>query len=323
MANGSSPIAGSSIPANLPNGHPQAGNPAQARPNSMHGIPNGVPNGSHPDIMAMQALRGGALPPNMQRAPVNSPESARVLYEAKRLTAEQQRILAQQRNMAQQQANGSSPNLPMATMNGGSPNNPAMLAAMAAASGMGSPNLNPSNGNAGSPRMAQAQALSSGMTPAINSLAAQISAQRPDLTTEQVQQQATNRLMQLHAQQQQRAQTERRMNQAALNAAAGAQNAGALANNGNYSHDGSGAQRGVAMMTNEQVRAYQNYMRTHQAEGMRNLATAGSAGGGGSPVMNGVGLARAAGNADHSLTPQQPTGKSPSLQQQQQATAGQ
>ena len=293
----------------LPNGHPLAGAPNQVRPPSV--VP-GMPNGNQPNAPLAANMVGvkGMTPAQIQAnlaavrgMPGHSPENMRILMEAQRLQ-QQQQYLAHHARQAQQAAsqNGphSSPNMANASAAVNGASNPALVAAFGTANGAASP-----SGNAGSPRMNNAmgtgQALSSGHTPAISKMIARIQAHNPDLSLEEVQriatQQLKNEAVQATAghvaasQQAQRA----AMNQAALNAAAGAVNAAVHVASAPYP-------RPQGMMTNEQVQAYNMQLRQQQAlqranvgmQGAMGLAGMGAANGGvgmvggmtGSPVLN-------------------------------------
>ena len=186
----------------------------------------------------------------------------RIQAEAQRL--HHQQMLAVQARQAHhsnaQNGPHSSPsiaNAAIANSNGGQ--NAASLTQYAAANGMSSPS-GATNGNGSSPRMANGsamgQALSSGHTPAISHFIAEVQARHPDMPPDEVTRLAT---MQLNHQRRQAVQAaaghsnaiqqsqKSAMNQAALNAAAGPSNPGALNANSLYQ------QRGAM---NEPVQAY-------------------------------------------------------------------
>lgn len=242
-------------PGRTQNGMPNNGGTAGMPNGTANGIPNGMSAGVGVNQgRPMQGIPGGApvngpMPPNpmamkmmpqsgMQQAaggrpgmPMQtSPDNTRVIREANRLQ-EQQRILQNRQQQAHQQtqpqpnpqfhnqqpfgSQGShSPNLNMANVNG-TPNNPAMMAALQAGGGMQSPSFH--NGTTqgvsnSSPRMGQPNPLSSGMVPTISNIQSQIQRANPNMPPEQVNKLATDRL---HQYQQQR------MSQVAMNAAAG------------------------------------------------------------------------------------------------------
>ncbi|OQE27505.1 hypothetical protein PENSTE_c004G00267 [Penicillium steckii] len=208
MSNGATPVNGQ-LPAN-----PMA---MKMMPQNQMQQPGGVRTG-----MAMQA----------------SPDNARVIREANRLQ-EQQRVLQSQTRQPQQVSHqqgqshqaqqpfhnqqfgpqGShSPNLNMPNVNG-TPNNPAMMAAMQAQGGMQSPSFHggtPQGVSTPSPRMGQPNGLSSGVVPTISTFQNQIQRANPNLPPDQVSKLATERLNQY--------QQQRMSQQAAMNAAAGGMN---------------------------------------------------------------------------------------------------
>ena len=268
----------------LPNG--MAGANGMRPPSSgMPGMPNNslqVPNGhprAHPAMMG--GMNGVPIPPGMMgpknlaqaqaqiqagmaRGAITSPQQMRMLQEATKVQQEQ--LLRQ----AQQQAQGgphSSPNGPHASMvNGQGMNNAAYMAAMAGANNAASPSG--VNGNSSSPRQTSGQALSSGHIPVLTQVKTKYREQFPQATDDEIQRLATQ---QLTAWQQQATaaaagQAQKRPqphNQAALNAAMGAVNAGAhSANNAALA----AAQYGQGMMTNEQVQQYNQRMRMQQAQ---------------------------------------------------------
>ena len=282
IANGARPgpgmpngrLAGASA-AGLHHGLPGAAGLAHAsrQMSGIPGLPNGVPsNGASSSNMMPKGFGQQPMQAGMGagRGLGNSPEHMRILYEANRLQQQQQMMLAARQHVQHQQQGStgstgqhSSPNMPSAGLAGNlSSNSPAFVAAMAASNGVPSPSGQMvhanANGmaNAGSPRVPNGHALSSGITPAISQLAANIQRMNPDLSPEDVQRAATSQLMSRQAA---HSVSQKSMNQAALNAAAGAANAGAhAANASSY-----GRQQGI--MTNEQVQAYNTQLRQQQA----------------------------------------------------------
>lgn len=237
-------------------------------------MPNGVPsNAGVSSNMMPKGYGPGQMPAGLGagRGLGNSPEHMRIFYEANRLQQQQVLMLAARQAHQQQQANAtanstgqhSSPNLPNAAMVGSnaSSNSPAFMAAVTASNGVPSPSAQMAqpNGatNAASPRIPNGHTLSSGVTPAITQLAANIQRMNPDMPPEEVQRLATSQLMTRQAQHV--VSHQKSMNQAALNAAAGAANAGAHAANA------SSYNRTQGMMTNEQVQAYNVQLRQQQA----------------------------------------------------------
>ncbi|KIV77533.1 hypothetical protein PV11_09323 [Exophiala sideris] len=274
-------------PNGVPNGMPP-GAPGMRGPSSaggMPGMPNGnlqVPNG-HPRHPAMMAMQGNmqlppgmvapkGLTPHMQaqmqaqmaaRGNATSPQQMRILQEASRVQQEQ--LMRQ----AQQAQNGvhSSPNNPHAALAAGKGmNNAAYMSAMANANGVGSPSAH-MNGASASPRPATAnsgQALSSGHVPVLTQIANKIREHHPNLSEEEVNRLASQQITQYQQQATAAAagHTQKRPqphNQAALNAAIGAVNAGNAAA-AQFGHAAGG------MMTNEQIQQYNQRMRMQQAQ---------------------------------------------------------
>lgn len=291
----------------------------------MQGMPGAPVNGPMaPNGMAMKMMPQTGTPQAPGARPAmamqTSPENARVLREANRLQ-EQQRILQsrqqqqhpqgqpQQQFHNQQQfgPQGShSPNLNMANVNG-APNNPGMVAALQAGGGMQSPSFHNAQGvSTPSPRMGQPNPLSSGVVPTISSIQSQIQRSNPNMTPDQVNKLATERLNQYQQQ---------RMSQMAMNAAAG--NIGAA--QANYQHDGNfQPQHGLnGNMQVHQPQGYSPMMRVAQNAQQNRVGV------GNSQAMNG-----AMSQHSRSSTPQQRGGssqggprpgssKSPHLQQAQ------
>ena len=146
--------------------------------------------------------------PGQQRMPPQITSDMRIYMEATR-QQEQQRYLQQQqqRQQHQSQTNGhngvsSSPN--NTNLNGTSQiNNAAVLANLQATNGVPSPALNGASGalpgSSVSPRLTnsmQAQGLSSGMVPAVNTISREIKLRHPQASPEQVKQMTTDSLNQ-------------------------------------------------------------------------------------------------------------------------------
>lgn len=310
--NGMPPTSGnpgmSGTPNGMTNGMPPGAGVNQARPQHMQGMPAGAPvNGQMaPNAMTMKMMpqaqmqqAGGARPGMPMQT---SPDNTRVIREANRLQ-EQQRILQsrqqQQQQHPHQQQFGSqgshSSNVNMANVNGG-PNNAAMMAAFQGQGGMQSPSFHggtPQGVSTPSPRMGQPNPLSSGVVPTISNIQSQIQRSNPNLTQEQVNKLATERLNQY---QQQRSQ------QAAMNAAAGGMNA--VQANYQMPHDGSfqtGISNGGPAMQIPQNQGFSPMMRVPQPAQQSRVGVTSS------PAMNG------AQQASRSVTPQ--TQRSGSVQQ--------
>ena len=246
------------------NGQPAQNNGNQPRPYAPgpNMPPGAMPMGPNPAMVLKQ------MPPNVQanlQAAALAGRSPEQLMHMQREAARlhQQQMLAVQARQAQANGQHSSPNMPNANMvNGNGVHNAQLAAQYAAVNGMPSPSLAP-NGNAISPRMGNGvpfgQALSSGHTPAISAFVADEQARHPEMSQAEVTQRATQRLNSYQKQQMQAAQgglqnaqqahQRNAMHQAALNAAAGAVNAGAHHANNAYA-------RQPGMMRNEDVQAY-------------------------------------------------------------------
>lgn len=255
----------------------------------MQGMPNGGPANSQmpPGSMTMKMVPQPGMQQQVNGRPgvpaQTSPDNARVIREASRVQ-EQQRLLQSRQQQhqfpGQQYSQPGSQNSPTMTNVNGNPNNPAMLSAMQGTNGMGSPSYQnaPLAQNA-SPRMGQPNPLSSGVVPTISSLQSSIQRNNPNMTSEQVNKQATERL---HQYQQQR------MSQVAMNAAAG--NIGAVSGNYQVPPDvnmqqhppsQSGMSNGSPPVQNAQIQGYSPMMRVSQP-GQQNRV------GVGSPAVNGT-----------------------------------
>ncbi|KAF7523598.1 hypothetical protein PCG10_006576 [Penicillium crustosum] len=294
------PTSNPSLPGGTPNGMtngmPPSAGVNQARPLPMQNMPNGAqPNGQMPNGMAMKMMpqaqmqqTPGARPGLPMQA---SPDNTRVIREANRLQ-EQQRLLQsrQQQPHPPQQgqqfhnpqfASQGSPNLNMANVNG-TPNNPAMMAALQNQGGMQSPSFHgstPQGVSTPSPRMGQPNPLSSGVVPQISTLQSQIQRTNPNMPPEQVTKMATDRLNQYQQQQQQ----QRLSQQAAMNAAAGSINANAVQANYQVPHEASfQTPNGGSAMQVPQNQGFSPMMRVPQA-GQQNRVGPTS-----SPAMNGA-----------------------------------
>ena len=298
MPQNSNPLmSGTGAPNGMPNGMPPGVGANQGRP-PMQGVPGGAPvNGQMPNGMGMRTMPQSGMPQPPGARPgmaiQASPENARVIREANRLQ-EQQRILQSRQQQHQPQGQpqqvqqqfhnqqqfgpqgSNSPNLNMPNGNG-APNNPGMVAALQAGGGMQSPSFhnNPQGVSTPSPRMGQPNPLSSGVVPTISSIQNQIQRSNPNMTPEQVNRLATERL---HQYQQQR------MSQMAMNAAAG--NIGNAQANYQTAHDGnfqSHSQNGVnGGMQVHQSQGYSPMMRVAQNAQQNRVGV------GNSPAVNGA-----------------------------------
>ena len=229
-ANGSSP----NVTSAMPNNHASAGPASQMRsapsiarlPNGTQ-LPSSLPSNS-------QGVPHAPMQPQMQMQPrVPAPmmsDNARIFQEANRLQEQQRRYLAAQTQHQHPQSNGqvgsstSPPN--MTQINTLNQNNAALQTNASIYGGLqgrsGSPPVNGApTGSGSSPRMgnpSQPQPLSSGMVPVINQMQNQIKARNPQASPEQVKAMTTESLHQY------------RMNQAAMQAAAGNPNATGMPN---------------------------------------------------------------------------------------------
>ncbi|CAD6585283.1 MAG: chromatin modification- protein VID21 [Alectoria sarmentosa] len=188
--------------------------PVPPIPRIMNGQTNGVlPTNSH-------NVPHAPMQPNMQvqmqqRVPPMAPD--RMIHEASRLREQQAYVRQQQQQQQHTQSNGLSGSPPMQHPNNIlSQNNSAMLASL---QGRSSPSINgalPPLGSSSSPRMTQPQALSSGMTPAVNQISSQFKARHPQASPEQITRMTNDQLYKM-----------------TMQAAAGNSNAAAVAANAN------------------------------------------------------------------------------------------
>ena len=254
QSNGMQPVRTSGPVPGIPNGsspsmaaansHPQirggAGEPSRPVPQIprlMNGQTNGVlPTNSH-------SVPHAPMQPNMQvqmqqRVPPMAPD--RMIHEASRLR-EQQAYVRQQQQQQHAQSTGLSGSPPLQHPNMLSQSNSAMLASL---QGRSSPSINgapPPLGSSSSPRMTQPQALSSGMTPAVNQISSQFKARHPQASPEQITRMTTDQLYKMSNE----------ARQQAMQAAAGNSNAAAVVANANMGLQvPSSIQQQAAMMTN-------------------------------------------------------------------------
>ena len=236
ISNGSSP----NMAAANSHGHVRGSGSDSSRP--VPPIPrliNGQTNGTLPTNL--HSVPHAPMQPNMQvqmqqRVPPMAPD--RMIHEASRLR-EQQAYLRQQQQQQHAQSNGLSGSPPLQHPNMLSQNNSAMLASL---QGRSSPSLNgapPPLGSSSSPRITQPQALSSGMTPAVNQISSQFKARHPQASPEQITRMTTDQLYKMSEARQ------------AMQAAAGNSNAAAVAANASMGLQvPSSIQQQAAMMTN-------------------------------------------------------------------------
>ncbi|WEW61289.1 RNA polymerase II transcription elongation factor SpEAF [Emydomyces testavorans] len=255
VANGAVPGIPAAVPNGLPNSVPaNSGAMNQARPHTaMQGMPNGATGNAPvpPGGLPMKMMPQPGLQPTINARPgiplpANS-DSARIIREANRVQ-EQQRLVQsrqQQHQFHNQQPfvqplpHSSPPNVNMQGINS-APNNTAAIGAFQAVSSVGSPPFHApvlvQGVSTASPRMnhSNPQANSGQALPTVNSIQNSIQRSHPNMTADQVNKLANERLQQYHQQQQ-------RISQAALNAAAG--NIGALPAGFPIPHDANGMQQ--------------------------------------------------------------------------------
>ena len=237
ILNGSSP----NMAAANPHGQIRGGGSDSSRPVPQIPRLNGQTNGVLP--MNSHSVPHAPMQPNMQvqmqqRAPPMAPD--RMIHEASRLR-EQQAYVRQQQQQQHAQSNGLSGSPPLQHPNMLSQNNSAMLASL---QGRSSPSVNgapPPLGSSSSPRMTQPQALSSGMTPAVNQISSQVKARHPQASPEQITRMTNDQLYKMSNE----------ARQQAMQAAAGNSNAAAVVANANIGLQvPSSMQQQAAMMAN-------------------------------------------------------------------------
>lgn len=246
IPNGSSPnMAAANSHTQIRGSGGDSSRPIPQIPRLMNGQTNGVlPTNSH-------SVPHAPMQPNMQvqmqqRVPPMAPD--RMIHEASRLR-EQQAYVRQQQQQQHAQSNGLSCSPPLQHPNMLSQSNSAMLASL---QGRSSPSTNgapPPLGSSSSPRMTQPQALSSGMTPAVNQISSQFKARHPQASPEQIARMTTDQLYKMSNENRQQASNEAR--QQAMQAAAGNSNAAAVVANANMGLQvPSSIQQQAAMMAN-------------------------------------------------------------------------
>ncbi|KAI9818128.1 MAG: chromatin modification- protein VID21 [Pycnora praestabilis] len=300
-ANVASPVVGSSFSnGNHPPSLPNQSRAHQSLQATSNGFPtqagNGLPSNLNNVSVGMKSMPQAQMQAGLQaqqRLPHQmTPDNMRVFMEANRVQQEQQRFLQQQRQQQQQQQNhhfhsqppphnqpgpSSSPN--MAALNNATQNNPAMFAALQAAShanGMSSPSgingIAATKGSSASPRIAQSQPaqpqhLSNGMLPTVNAITHHLKSKNPQLSPEQI-----TKLTNEHLQ-------HRVSAQAAMTAAAGA-NMGSVNSNANHhAHQQNQQQPGLINgvdgggMSQHQKAMYAQRMAAQQAHQSRGAST--------------------------------------------------
>ena len=241
VPNGSSPnMAAANSHGQIRGGGADSSRPVPQIPRPMNGQTNGIlPTNSH-------SVPHAPMQPNMQvqmqqRVLPMAPD--RMIHEASRLREQQAYVRQQQQQQQQQhvQTNGVSGSPPLQHPNMLSQSNAAMLASL---QGRSSPSINgapPPLGSSSSPRMTQPQALSSGMTPAVNQISSQFKARHPQASPEVINRMTNDQLYKMTSE----------ARQQAMQAAAGNSNAAAVVANANMSLQvPSSMQQQAAMMTN-------------------------------------------------------------------------
>ena len=238
IPNGSSPnVAAANPHGQIRGGGGDTSRPVPQIPRIINSQTNSIlPTNSH--SVPHAPMQPNMQVPMQQRAPPMAPD--RMIHEASRLR-EQQAYVRQQQQQQHAQSNGLSGSPPLQHPNMLSQNNSAMLASL---QGRSSPSINgapPPLGSSSSPRMTQPQALSSGMTPAVNQITSQFKARHPQASPEQITRMTTDQLYKMSNE----------ARQQAMQAAAGTSNAAAVVANANIGLQvPSSMQQQAAMMTN-------------------------------------------------------------------------
>ena len=252
----------------LPNGQQRVTGETSRQLPQMQRLLNGQTNGNL--THSAQGIPHAPMQPQMpmqmqQRMPPNMIPDGPTIQAASRVQAEQTAFIQQQRAQRHPQVNGqaSSPNMQNHSLL--SQNNPAGLASF---QGRSSPLINgvpPANGSSTSPRMAQPQALSSGVTPAVNQISSQFKQRHPQASPEQITRMTTDQLYKVTSE----------ARQSAMQAAAGNVNANAVASNNNLNLQPPAAiHQQAAMMANGaspmlNPQQYAQVMRMQQATQQR------------------------------------------------------
>ncbi len=254
-------------------------------PTNSHGVPHAPmqPN-AHVQMQMQQRMAPGMTP------------DPRILHEVSRVQAQQQAYQQHVRQQGHPQPNGHAGSPNMQNPSHLPQNNVAMLAPV---QGRSSPSINgvpPPMGSSTSPRMTQPQALSSGMTPAVNHISSQVKARHPQASPEQITRMTTDQLYKM---------SEARHH--AMQAAAGSANLSAVASNSNIGLQAPSPMQQAAMLANggsQMVNSaqYAQIMRTQQASQQRgaNVGTGQGMNGNG---MNANGMNGTGRNGSRSVTP--------------------
>ena len=281
------------------------GDPSRALPQiprMMNGQTNGVlPPNSHNVPHAPMQPNAQVQMQMQQRMAPNIPADTRILQEASRVQAQQQAFQQQIRQQGHPQPHGHAGSPNMQNQNHLVQNSTTMLASGQGRSSPSANGIQHPPGSSTSPRATQPQALSNGITPAINHISSQVKARHPQASPEQIRQLSTDQLMKM---------SEARQN--AMQAAAGNANLNAVASNSNIGLQASSAMQQAAMMANGgspilNPAHYAQIMRSQQASQQRGVNPGGGQGMNGNNVntngMNGNGMNGVARNGSRSVTP--------------------
>ena len=230
----------------------------------VNGQTNGVPTTNSHGVPHAPMQPTTQVPMQIQQRvpPVMAPDS-RLLQEASRVQAQQHAYQQQIRQSGHPPPNGHSASPSMQNPNLLPQSNAAVLASV---QGRSSPSLNgvvPPTGPSTSPRTSQPQALSSGMTPAVNHISSQVKARHPQASPEQITRMTTDQLYKM---------SEARHH--AMQAAAGNTNMNAVASNSSMGLQAPSPLQQAAMMSNGgspilNPAHYAQIMRTQQASQQR------------------------------------------------------
>lgn len=163
----------------------------------------------------MQVSLGQRMPPQM------GSDSMRMYQEVTRVQAEQQAQLQRQRQQQHSSFNGQVSSSHSQTLNALNQSNPNMLASTDSHASPATKAVQQASGVPTSPRPNQPQALSSGLTPAINQISNQIKRQNPQASPEQVQRATNEQLFRISQQAMQAAAGNPAATAAALSTGAG------------------------------------------------------------------------------------------------------
>jgi len=251
-------------------------------PTNSHGVPHAPMQPNVQMQMQMQQRMGPGM----------APDRNTIMQDVARVQAQQQVYQQQMRQQGHPQPNGHAGSPNMQNPNLMSQSNAAMLASVP---GRSSPSINGvplPQGTSTSPRMSQPQALSSGMTPAVNQISSQFKARHPQASPEQITRMTTEQLYKIS--------TDARHQ--AMAAAAGNANMNAVASNSNIGLAAPSPLQQAAMLANGGGNAlsqqhYAQMIRTQQANQQRGANNSSG------QSMNGSGMNGNARNPSRSVTP--------------------